>query len=95
MGRLIFICLLLTGCSIFHAPNPVPTVDAIVATVMLTEDLPPFIMGEAHYGGAVCQVKIRKSNYPNCLTHELRHCFEGKWHDDRPNQEDCFVKEKK
>ncbi len=92
MGRLIIFCLILTGCSIFHAPKPVPAVDAIVATVTLTEELPPFILGTARYG-AVCDVKIRKSTYPQCITHELRHCFEGDFHKDRQSDADCYKEE--
>lgn len=33
-----------------------------------------------------CRVKLKK--YPYYLGHEMRHCFEGYWHDERPNGED-------
>jgi len=34
-----------------------------------------------------CVITLRQ--YPECLLHEIRHCFEGQWHDARPNSEDC------
>lgn len=38
-------------------------------------------------GQRVCVVNLRE--YPRCLLHEVRHCIEGAWHDERPNSEDC------
>lgn len=34
-----------------------------------------------------CKVYLRR--YPQCLTHEIRHCFEGNWHEGRKTDEDC------
>lgn len=34
-----------------------------------------------------CHVILRQ--YPVCLLHELRHCFEGNWHEGRDSGEDC------
>ena len=34
-----------------------------------------------------CQILLRK--YPECLLHEVRHCFEGEWHPGRETDEDC------
>ena len=36
-----------------------------------------------------CRVILRE--YPICLLHELRHCFEGHWHSPGiDNTEDCY-----
>lgn len=35
-----------------------------------------------------CVIYLRK--YPQCLQHEVRHCFEGNWHpNEKHNTEDC------
>lgn len=34
-----------------------------------------------------CHVILRQ--YPVCLLHEMRHCFEGNWHEGRESEEDC------
>lgn len=34
-----------------------------------------------------CQVILRE--YPVCLLHEIRHCFEGNWHEGRESEENC------
>ncbi len=35
----------------------------------------------------VCIIQLKK--YPFCLKHEVMHCLEGYWHDERPNGEYC------
>lgn len=41
----------------------------------------------AEIDGDTCKVYLRR--YPQCLTHEIRHCFEGNWHEGRNTDEEC------
>lgn len=34
-----------------------------------------------------CKIYLR--HYPKCLAHEVRHCFEGNWHEGRKTDEEC------
>lgn len=38
----------------------------------------------------ICDVWIRRSVYPKCLIHELRHAFEDNFHAGRASTEDCL-----
>ena len=80
--------LVLSGCEVFDATQPV--IGRNVFTVSVEEgDLPTNVNGMATYYEklGVCAIVLRK--YPTCLAHEMRHCVEGAWHDERPNSEDC------
>lgn len=45
-------------------------------------------LGYAEITEDTCAIYLRK--YPICLQHEIRHCFEGNWHEGRKTDEDCF-----
>lgn len=47
----------------------------------------PRIKAYAEITGNECKIYLRR--YPQCLTHEIRHCFEGNWHEGRQTDEDC------
>ncbi|MFV3388414.1 hypothetical protein ACNFCJ_23910 [Pseudomonas sp. NY15364] len=34
-------------------------------------------------GTGLSTIEILRDRYPECVTHEVRHVFEGKWHDQR------------
>lgn len=96
-------CLLLTACSI--GPTKYDRIqDSATVTVHIVDELPvnktPNVLAETHcmYGkdssGKVvvaedCKIYIKKELYPRCLAHELRHVFEGDWHQGRHSTEDC------
>lgn len=40
------------------------------------------------YPNNSCIIYLR--NYPQCLSHEVRHCYEGDWHKGRKTDEDCY-----
>lgn len=86
---LLLLVVLTTGCITTYTP----TRDTIVAKITLVDDINgnPKQLGEATCNLGVCDIKIRRDSYPACITHEIRHGFEGLWHDDRPNTEDCFT----
>ena len=44
--------------------------------------------GLAEWRDGYCKITLKQ--YPRCLAHEVRHCIEGHWHDERPNGEDCY-----
>jgi hypothetical protein len=80
---------MLTGCASFDAP-PAPQIKRQGVVIQVSEgSLPDGVQGTAAYYDTlnICQIVLRK--YPRCLLHEVRHCIEGAWHDDRPNTEDC------
>ena len=37
--------------------------------------------------GDHCIIYLR--HYPKCLAHEIRHCYEGNWHEGRKSSEYC------
>lgn len=81
------LALALTGCA---APDlkPVRTQVNIVLKAPIDFENPRRL-GEAFYlpEQNTCVVFLRK--YPECLLHEIRHCFEGQWHPKRDTTEDC------
>jgi hypothetical protein len=86
---LIVLSSLLVGCAAFDAP-PQPTIKRATFTLHVYEgEVPSPVLGEAQFfeGLEICIVKLKQ--YPVCLLHEIRHCIEGAWHDERPNNEDC------
>ena len=86
------LCLCLTGCaSTFDAPKPATDRTHVVIHFALTDDMPADVNGMAISHGDVCHIKLRPSVYPDCVTHEVAHCF-GWRHDDKPNQQFCFVR---
>lgn len=46
-------------------------------------------LGLTRCANGVCVVEIRKDLYPHCVTHEIRHVFEGDWHTGRETTEGC------
>jgi len=94
--RLFLICLLLTGCAAFE-PEPY-NLQRQISTI--TVEVDPLlgvipgrgdsgITGRALVAGDKCHITLRE--YPYCLAHEVRHCYEGAWHTKQPGTEkDCF-----
>ena len=80
--------LLLSGCAIFDGPVPLHQERKI--HVVLVDDLPGGIGGRANWFSDTCTVWLRRSTYPRCLQHEIRHCFEGPFHGNNASSEDCF-----
>jgi len=92
MKALILIALItLQGCSVFEPIRSQPLYSEVTARVILTDDMPNNVHGVATWSNNICTIHLRRSKYPYCMAHELRHCFEHNWHDDRPNNEDCMT----
>jgi hypothetical protein len=54
--------------------------------VVVVIDLVEKTSVEGAYGTAMtnkglCKVEILKDRYPDCITHEIMHCFSGNWHE--------------
>lgn len=76
------------GCApVFDAPRP--TRDEVFVRIRLVDDLPHGKFGVASCVQDFCQVELRRETYPYCLLHELRHPFEGNFHEGRESLEDC------
>lgn len=41
------------------------------------------------WDATTCIVILKKSEYPRCLKHGIRHCIEHKWHEGKITTEDC------
>ncbi len=92
MKALILIALIaLQGCSVFDPIRSQPLYSEVTARVVLTDDMPSDRHGFATWDGSVCTIYLKRSQYPYCMTHEMRHCFEHYWHDERPSNEDCMT----
>lgn len=92
MKHLILLALLLTGCDMFDNPKGTPKSDEAVIIMTLVDDdaLPANTYAQATYNEIICEVKIKRSVYPDCIKHEVRHCFEGNWHEGHESHDDCF-----
>jgi len=84
--------LLLAGC----AGEPIvaePQRNEAVIHVRLVDHI-DYEPGAHAYGlsrcaNGVCTVQILRKFYPYCLTHEIRHVFEGDWHHGRETLDGC------
>ena len=80
--------LLLSGCAALNAPTPIRNdVRVIIKAPQGYKDENK--LGTTTYLPTMNTCVITLRQYPECLLHEIRHCFEGQWHDARPNSEDC------
>lgn len=89
MIRIALIALTLQGCAVFEPVRGTPVRHEVNARIVLVDHLPTHTNGFAVLEGDTCTVFLKRSQYPYCMTHELRHCFEHHWHDEKPNQTDC------
>lgn len=82
---------LLTGCAFFDGPRPER--DQISAQITLVDDgtLPPGVAGDSVCSRSFCTIRIRRSSYPLCITHEIRHGFEPLFHRGKASDESCWV----
>ncbi|MNZ43824.1 hypothetical protein D3C78_614360 [compost metagenome] len=75
----------LTGCDDFNGPPP--KLQRAVSTITVRVDPDLRSPGWADWKGDACRIILRE--YPLCLAHEVRHCFEGDWHAGHRTGEDC------
>ena len=83
----VALAVLLYGCS-FNTPKAVMQRSVTTITVIESDNMPRRVQGRAMQAGDKRLIIL--SEYPYCLQHEVRHCLEGQWHGDQPNDEDCF-----
>ena len=89
MLRITVLLLLLLGCSAFDSPDY--RVVRHISTIETHEDplLGPYSRaGYARVVGDKCYITLRE--YPICLKHEVRHCYEGAWHGNEISSDDCY-----
>lgn len=82
--------LLAAGCSGFFN-GPQPRRDEVFVHIRLVDDLPHGQFGLASCHDAFCSIQLRRETYPYCLLHELRHPFEGNFHEGHHSTEDCHI----
>ena len=75
---------ILTGCT--DQPRPKIT-EALVVIKIVDAPAPDWPAGSAAItrgsGTGLSTIEILRDYYPECVTHEIRHVFEGVWHDQR------------
>ena len=76
--------VLLTGCD----SGQTPIIDRATFSVTLVDEpganWPPGSVAVTYAGGTgYSRIEILRDYYPECLEHEIRHVFEGAWHDQR------------
>jgi hypothetical protein len=75
----LLLILSLSACTTLE-----PKLDRVEATIIIRD--------EVEYGGLdvcgfaawiedQCIIVIKREYYPDCIEHEIRHCFEGQYHD--------------
>lgn len=82
--------ILISGCATFVEHNSRHTNPnrSMVIEIKELRSTDINVLGEATIYGNKCVVALR--NYPKCLAHEIRHCYEGNWHEGRNSDEDCY-----
>ena len=79
-GLCALVLVILTGC----AAQPQPLRDEATFSVRILDDRPDHwapSTAATTYGSS--RIEMLRDYYPECLTHEIRHVFEGAWHDQR------------
>lgn len=81
--------VLLTGCDSTEEHYQIQRTAVVVELAGMPADVPPTVLGRAVQKGegAICRIELRE--YPTCLLHEIRHCFEDNWHAGRDTTEGC------
>lgn len=91
MRSLVLLAALLAGCT---APPKQYDMQHTEATVHIkvVERIPgrSNLYGLSSCRDGECELWIRRSVYPKCLAHEIRHAFEGNFHPAGPSTEDCL-----
>lgn len=90
MRALILAALLLAGCD--QTPAQIERTEALVHIRLVDQiDYRPGYdaLGLSRCANGVCVVEVRRDLYPACVTHEIRHVFEGDWHAGRETTEGC------
>lgn len=78
--------LVMAGCS-YEAPVTVRTDMRVILKAPVEHEIGR--LGTATYLPAINTCVITLQEYPVCLLHEIRHCFEGQWRPGRESDEDC------
>ena len=90
MKYLIILFVFLSGCSTFIEHNKVVQFPDRTISHIEIKKLKggnPKTLAYADITGDTCVIYLRK--YPQCLAHEIRHCYEGNWHEGRDSSEYC------
>lgn len=87
---ILSIVFILGACST-QEPHNVVQKDVKVALI-INPNLPPLPDGKPQLarttvGSGFCTIEL--TQYPKCLLHEIRHCFEGNWHKGRETTQNC------
>lgn len=94
VAALLAATLGMTGCAtVFDGPRPARDEVSVRIVLVADENMPPGVAGDTVCGpSGRCLVRIRRSTYPLCVTHEIRHAFEPGFHAGRESDESCYVK---
>lgn len=88
--------VILTGCAVAPAERKYNVLQTEVALTIqpyykgkfkTEEQRGRKIHAESDIDDGICNIRLR--NYPHCLLHEIRHCFEGDYHKGEDSDEDC------
>lgn len=85
MRSALLAAVLLSGCDDFDGQPP--ALERTTSVITLSVDPQLKTPGWASWAGGACHITLRQ--YPQCLAHEVRHCFEGDWHAGHRTGEDC------
>ena len=87
----------LVGCiGLYSYAFPAPKHSNVVALIELTDTLDRegdrVLATTTYREGAenVCYIKIKPEVYPNCIQHEVMHCFSGDWHEGYDTDDYCY-----
>ncbi|WGK60493.1 hypothetical protein QAO71_10350 [Halopseudomonas sp. SMJS2] len=91
MHRLIVATVLVAGCAETPKRYDMQRTEATVH-IRVVERIPgrTNLYGLSSCRDGECEIWIRRSVYPKCLVHEIRHAFEGNFHPAGPSTEDCL-----
>lgn len=80
------------GCTTTTMKHDIIQSENVRVSVITSAKLPTLPNGmpqlaRTTVGDGFCIIELAK--YPQCLLHEIRHCFEGNWHEGRETTKDC------
>lgn len=87
----LIVVILVSACYVSPHGHALKQNDVRVSLVV-NEKLPALSDGHPQLarttvGDGFCVIEL--TQYPKCLLHEIRHCFEGNWHEGRETTQNC------
>ena len=86
---MLTVAIMFSGCSVTSKHTIVQS--KVAVEIKQVKSLPSINgkpqLARTTVGNGFCVIEL--TDYPKCLQHEMRHCFEFNWHEGRETTADC------